>query len=203
MQTVTSTYSPDMRNFIMYLLTNPTRIKLSDDLMPMIGARFYDAVDEFTIQNDSLQADLAKDIESARLFRLLTKLCTVVDRADLNGNNRWSEYGDRYMLKLFRDYIFHQVLQDGRPWLDMAHVISCLNKLDAGVLDKICLMSSDEQSVLVVAYAELKTCLEQAYAECVQSATSEPFRAIAAAASQSNAVRFGMVSPLSRTHYMG
>ena len=41
--------------------------------------------------------------------RLLTKLCTVVDRADLNGDASWSEYGDRYMLKLFRDYIFHQV----------------------------------------------------------------------------------------------
>ena len=43
------------------------------------------------------------------LHRLLTKLCTVVDRADLNGDTSWSEYGDRYMLKLFRDYIFHQV----------------------------------------------------------------------------------------------
>ena len=42
-------------------------------------------------------------------YRLLTKLCTVVDRADLNGDASWSEYGDRYMLKLFRDYIFHQV----------------------------------------------------------------------------------------------
>ena len=44
-----------------------------------------------------------------QFYRLLTKLCTVVDRADLNGDASWSEYGDRYMLKLFRDYIFHQV----------------------------------------------------------------------------------------------
>ena len=34
----------------------------------------------------------------------------MVDRADLNGDASWSEYGDRYMLKLFRDYIFHQVI---------------------------------------------------------------------------------------------
>jgi hypothetical protein len=52
-------------------------------------------------------------------------------------------------------------MDDGRPWLDMAHVISNLNKLDAGVSDKITLMSRDEQSVLVISYEELKKCLEQ------------------------------------------
>lgn len=49
----------------------------------------------------------------------------------------WSETGDRYMLKLFRDYVFHQVSEDGRPWLDMAHVVQCLNKLDAGASEKV------------------------------------------------------------------
>ena len=37
MEIVTSTYSSDMRNLIMYLLTNPTRVKSVNDLMPMIG----------------------------------------------------------------------------------------------------------------------------------------------------------------------
>jgi len=41
----------------------------------------------------------------------------------------WSETGDRYLLKLFRDYLFHQVNADGMPWVDMAHVIQCLNKV--------------------------------------------------------------------------
>jgi len=54
-----------------------------------------------------------------------------------------------------------KVMDDNRPWLDMAHVVSNLNKLDAGVRDKICLMSRDEQNVLVVSYTELKRCLEQ------------------------------------------
>lgn len=49
----------------------------------------------------------------------------------------WSETGDRYMLKLFRDYLFHTVTEDGRPWLDHAHIIQCLNKLDAGTLEKV------------------------------------------------------------------
>ena len=32
-----------------------------------------------------------------------------VDRTELNMDQAWAETGDRYMLKLFRDYIFHQV----------------------------------------------------------------------------------------------
>ena len=86
--------------------------------------------------------------------RLLTKLGTVVDRTELNMETTWAETGDRsvqilmdlcygytsmfrYMLKLFRDYVFHQVMEDGRPFLDMAHVIACLNRLDAGIPDKV------------------------------------------------------------------
>ena len=64
---------------------------------------------------------------------------------------------------------FLQVMEDGRPWMDMAHVISCLNKFDTGVSDKVCLMSRDEQNVLVVSYAELKQCLVQSYSECIQA----------------------------------
>ena len=124
--------------------------------------------------------------------RLLTKLGTVVDRTELNLDTAWAETGDRYMLKLFRDYVFHQVMEDGRPFLDMAHVIACLNRLDAGLPDKVrrvrgrnliklrvirlkvCLMSRDEQNVLVVSYAELKNCLEQSYGEVLSSANTKP-----------------------------
>lgn len=49
----------------------------------------------------------------------------------------WSETGDRYMLKLFRDYLFHQVTEDGRPWLDMSHIVQCLNKLETGSLERV------------------------------------------------------------------
>ena len=169
MEIVTSTYSADLRNLIVYLLTNPGRVKSVNDLMPMIGARFYTQLDASLQRCDMAEAELAKEVENGRLFRLLTKLNTVVDRAELNGDFGWSEYGDRYMLKLFRDYVFHQVMEDGRPWLDMAHVLACLNRLDAGVADKVCLMSRDEQNVLVVSYAELRNCLDQSFAECVHS----------------------------------
>lgn len=37
--------------------------------------------------------------------------------------------GDRYILKLFRDYVFHSVGVDGKPILDLSHVLVCLNKV--------------------------------------------------------------------------
>lgn len=59
------------------------------------------------------------------------------DISRLSLDPTWAETGDRYMLKLFRDYVFHQVTEDGRPWLDMSHVVQCLNKLDAGAPEKV------------------------------------------------------------------
>ncbi|XP_031828373.1 poly(A) specific ribonuclease subunit PAN3 [Nomia melanderi] len=169
LELVARSYSTDLRNLILYLLSNQARRSVTD-LMPMIGARFYTQLDAALLRSDVLENELAKELENGRLFKLLVKLATINERPELNMEPTWAETGDRYMLKLFRDYVFHQVAADGRPWLDMAHVVSCLNKLDSGSQDKICLMSRDEQSVLVVSYAELRQCLETSFGELVQSA---------------------------------
>ncbi|XP_033306580.1 PAN2-PAN3 deadenylation complex subunit PAN3 isoform X1 [Bombus bifarius] len=168
LELVARSYSADLRNLILYLLSNQARRSVTD-LMPMIGARFYTQLDAAQLKSDILENELAKELENGRLFKLLVKLSTINERPDLNMEPTWAETGDRYMLKLFRDYVFHQVAADGRPWLDMAHVISCLNKLDSGSQDKVCLMSRDEQSILVVSYAELRQCLETSFGELVQS----------------------------------
>jgi PAB-dependent poly(A)-specific ribonuclease subunit 3 len=42
---------------------------------------------------------------------------------------RWSETGDRYIIKLFRDYVFHQVDESGNPVVNLSHVLTCLNKV--------------------------------------------------------------------------
>ena len=52
---------------------------------------------------------------------------------------------------------------DGTPNLDLSHVLTCLNKLDAGVDEKIWLISRNEQNVLVVSYRDVKGCVEGAY----------------------------------------
>ena len=72
---------------------------------------------------------------------------------ELDSRDAWSETGDRYLLKLFRDYVFHQEDDDGRPMLDNAHVISCLNKLDAGSREKVrpwCILVLVPSSVLAL-----------------------------------------------------
>lgn len=35
----------------------------------------------------------------------------------------------RYILKLFRDFVFHSIGVDNTPVLDLSHVLTCLNKV--------------------------------------------------------------------------
>lgn len=70
---------------------------------------------------------------------------------------QWSETGDQYVLKLFRDYVFHQVnAEDGSPVLDAGHVLTALNKLDTGSPEEILLSSRDGKDLLVVTYADVQ-----------------------------------------------
>jgi PAB-dependent poly(A)-specific ribonuclease subunit 3 len=71
----------------------------------------------------------------------------------------WAETGDRYVLKLFRDYVFHQVDSEGNPVLDIGHVVKALNKVDVGVQERVLLTSRDEKSCLIVTYEDLKRCI--------------------------------------------
>ena len=68
----------------------------------------------------------------------------------MSRNPKWSDTEDRYLLKLFRDFVFHQVDEDGDPVVEYGHVINALNKLDAGVPEKTILTSRSEDSMLVV-----------------------------------------------------
>jgi PAB-dependent poly(A)-specific ribonuclease subunit 3 len=68
---------------------------------------------------------------------------------------RWSETGDRYIVKLFRDLVFHSIDEAGRPVVDLTHILTNLNKLDVASEEKIMLTSRDEQSCLVVSYREV------------------------------------------------
>ncbi|KAG8136845.1 hypothetical protein E2320_005413, partial [Naja naja] len=55
-------------------------------------------------------------------------LTVVMNDTEREIDPTWSETGDRYLLKLFRDHLFHQVTEAGTPWIDLSHIISCLNK---------------------------------------------------------------------------
>jgi PAB-dependent poly(A)-specific ribonuclease subunit 3 len=130
---------------------------------------------------DTLTNTLSRELESSRLVRLLVKLNFVNERPELDASQHvpgssapgasslWAETGDRYYLKLFRDYVFHQVDANGHPVTNLAHVLDCLNKLDAGTDEKIMLVSRDEQNVLIVSYRELKRGLESSFQDLVRA----------------------------------
>lgn len=68
----------------------------------------------------------------------LRHLSSIKDRTahlfcdSFNHELRWSETGDRYIISLFRDYVFHQVDETHNPLVNLTHVITCLNKVSQG-----------------------------------------------------------------------
>lgn len=157
-------YSPDLRSLICHLLNaKPAAGRNINDIMPMIGARFYAQLDLSNQRFDFVERELAKELDNARLFRLLCKLGCVNERPEHNRDPQWSETGDRYLVKLFRDYLMYQLTEDGRPLLDLSHIVSSLNRLEQASPEKLCLVSRDEQNVLIVSYAELKKCFDNSF----------------------------------------
>ena len=49
----------------------------------------------------------------------------------------------------------------------------CVSQLNAGVTEKICLSSRDDDIVLVVSYAELKRCVETSFAELTAAPSAQ------------------------------
>ena len=67
------------------------------------------------------------------------------------------------MLRLFRDYVFHQCSGDGAPVLDAGHVIAALNKLDGAAEERVALSSRRSSDLLVVSFADVQRCLEGSF----------------------------------------
>ncbi|CAG8488906.1 7888_t:CDS:10 [Diversispora eburnea] len=156
-------YSPDFKNVTLYLLSKPSPTKSIDDVVTMIGTRILHEINGVHHYNDFLESELSQELENGRLVRLLCKFGFINERPEFDMDPSWSETGDRYLIKLFRDYVFHQVDEHGYPVIDMSHVLVCLNKLDAGIDERIMLVSRDEQSCLIVSYKEIKNCIDSAF----------------------------------------
>ena len=45
------------------------------------------------------------------------------------GSGESADTGDTYLLRLFHSYVFHATDGEGRPWLDMSHIIQALGKV--------------------------------------------------------------------------
>jgi len=174
-------YSAEFCNLMQALLRARQDGGVADatQLVRVLGPRAFAEMDRLHLHNDGLMEETAKALESGRLFRILVRLGFVNERPGEGAaiGDDWAETGDRYLLKLFRDYVFHNHSPEGVPLVEWGHVVECLNKVDAGLPEKILLMGRDEASMLVVSYADIKRCVENAYREVQGLAHAEKARA--------------------------
>jgi PAB-dependent poly(A)-specific ribonuclease subunit 3 len=168
---VSSTYSDGLRECIGWLLAPPkpdSPAKDLDILLSEISGHAVTVLDSFMHAHDSMDDVLATSLEDGRLVRLMMKMNMVLERHEYDhaGQGSWnSETGERYYVKLFRDYVFHAVDAQGRPNADLTHILGCLSRLDAGSTEQIQLTNRDGDTVFIVSYKEVKRSLESAFNE--------------------------------------
>ncbi len=197
MDYITRSYTARLKECIQWLLnpqpipgtpTSPTAPgpmqKDIDTFLAGIADQLASVFDSELHAQDTLTNTLGRELESSRIVRLLVKLNMINERPELDASQHvpgtasanptsiWAETGERYYLKLFRDYVFHQVDANGHPVTDLAHVLDCLNKLDAGTDEKIMLISRDEQNILIVSYREVKRALDSSFQDLLRAGRS-------------------------------
>ncbi|KAF4448903.1 hypothetical protein F53441_7727 [Fusarium austroafricanum] len=174
MEQMSRLYSVELRDTIIWLLTpqQAPAQKGIEEFVRGIAGRITATFDRDLQALDKMRADVMREVENGRAARLMMKLATINERGEFDGDRTWSENGERYMLKLFRDYAFHQVDSNGNPVLDMGHMLRCMSKLDVGTEERICLTSRDEQTNFLVSYKELKKMLANSYGELVKASKS-------------------------------
>lgn len=131
----------------------------SAQLCHALGERMSMEVGHHEGHADYLLSQCSKEMHNGRLMRLMMKLSFVLEgpaEMDYSVDNR-------YALQLFNQFLFNQVDDQNRVHLDWGHVYHCLNKLDCGSQELIQLVSSDETSVVVISYADLRSVLEVSF----------------------------------------
>eukprot|EP00168_Porphyra_purpurea_P012296 TRINITY_DN3227_c0_g1_i1.p1 TRINITY_DN3227_c0_g1~~TRINITY_DN3227_c0_g1_i1.p1 ORF type:complete len:315 (-),score=120.12 TRINITY_DN3227_c0_g1_i1:120-1064(-) len=155
--------APELTRLVSLLVGGSARTTVAD-VLSFIAPRLAAESAAVWSHADATQAVLHQEYDASRLLRLSSLLGFINERADdasaaTGSNAAWSETADRYLLKLFRDYVFHQVDTDGRPLLDYGHVIECLSRLDVGSPETVLLSSRDGAALILASYAELQRCL--------------------------------------------
>ena len=171
MESFARSYSIPLKERVFSLLDqgfgSAFKIDNIDKFLDGMETQIMVAFDATLHHDDQLTSDLNRELENSRLVRLMTKLNFILERPEYS--LQWAETGERWPIKLFRDYVFHQVDAQGSPTLDLGHVIGCLNKLDAGSEEKIVLTTRDDQVCIVVSFKEMKRAVESAYAELAKA----------------------------------
>lgn len=161
------TYTKELCDTVNWLLS--PSVKNIAEFYTGIASHVVESLDSVLHAQDSLTSNLFSELENGRTARLLMKLGTINERPEYESDHKWADTGERYVLKLFRDYVFHRVDANGHPVVDMGHIIACLNKLDAGIDEKMMLESRDGQTAFVVSYREVKKQVASAFADLLKN----------------------------------
>jgi len=171
---VASRYSGEM----VHAIERPLRGKCNaEDMLALCQEACVRELNQMYSHSDALEEHLCKQLETHRINQLLLKINLITERPEFGKSEAtsWAETGDRYIIKLFRDYVFHQTTDEGKPWLDVGHIMTCLNKLDVGLMEKILLPSRDGRSMLVVTFADVRRCLDEAFQELIEGHRSSEY----------------------------
>ncbi|SCU88541.1 LAME_0E00276g1_1 [Lachancea meyersii CBS 8951] len=154
----------EFRKILNYLLDpSPAGPKSLNSLLPMFAHKILSVTSALQTSAEYTESILARELENARLFRLMCKLNFIFGRTESRIDINWSEAGDKFPIILFYDYVFHQSNELGRPVMDLTHVLRCLNRLDAGTSEKLMLVTPDEMNCIIISYKELKDLIDSAF----------------------------------------
>ena len=158
----------DFKAIIRYLLSPEILSKSVAELSMMFVDKMYLVFEAQTTHVEQMESVLSHELENGRLFRLMCKLNFIFGRVESRIDINWSESGDKFAIILFYDYVFHQVDPQGKSVMDLTHVLRCLNKLDAGVNEKLVLATPDEMTCIIISYKELKELISTTFRSLTQ-----------------------------------
>ncbi|GJQ09307.1 hypothetical protein GpartN1_g1098.t1 [Galdieria partita] len=160
-------YSHDTLNILSFLVDHYNRsLPISvTQICSIIAPRIIYDYGHVWLHADILEAQLDSRLNSSRLFQLISLFGFVMDWDDGSTISQWSETEDKYILRLFYDYMFHPYDNKKKRFFDISHVIECLNRVDVGSEELMLLASKDSKSLLVVSYADIRCSLVKVLSE--------------------------------------
>lgn len=172
MNYVANIYSREFHAILSRLLSSNNNSPPLDvySLSELLSGRAFEELSRVSSLNQSYEMYLASEVGAGRALRVLLNLATVSFGSTTLSCHL---YRHQRLLSLFRDYVFAQVDDYGRPVQSYSHVLACLAKLDASdKFDQLLLMSQDLRVLIVSSFFEIRCVLTEAYNVLLLQGTS-------------------------------